>query len=127
MLISPQLLTWIGIGEMMSVSEALAAADVRLFAQALPNALHSPAGKTPAAVRSMAASPNVFVARVAAGDWSGSITVPRLFVAPIAIVPLKVCELPQHGGAAPRLHWMAGPVVTQVSKASVGAPLPLKL
>src|SRR5262249_25151993 len=56
--------------------------DDRLLTNALPKCLHSPSGKTPAALRLMAASPNCLSARVAL--VIGSVTEKPLLTAPIA-------------------------------------------
>src|SRR5712691_8718508 len=76
-LISPQLLMFTGTGAMKSLTSAPKEEDARLFKKVLPNALQVPAGKTPAAVRLMAASPNSPVVRVRGAFGAiGSTTLP---------------------------------------------------
>ena len=57
-LIDPQLVMFTGIGATKSLISAVNDAEERLFKNALPNASQVPGGNTPAAVRSIAVSPN---------------------------------------------------------------------
>lgn len=72
----PQLLMFTACGAMKSLTSLPKAEDDRLFRNVLPNASHVPSGKTPAAVRLIAASPNSPTVR----GWPeiGSVTVPVL-------------------------------------------------
>src|SRR6266487_3818015 len=96
---APQLLMFTGTGATKSLTSAPNDAEARLFRNALPNASHVPAGKTPAAV--------------------------RLLTAPIEFVPFRVRWLPQHGKLLLEKHWLVGPVVTHRSRPRVGVPPPL--
>src|SRR5215470_8257078 len=123
MLTVPQLLMLTGTGATKSLTSAVNDAEARLFRNALPKALQVPGGKTPAAVRLMAASPKVSAFWV----WPliGSVTASRLLTAPSESEPLSVTWLPQHGTVLLDRHWLAGPLVTHVSRLSVGRPPPL--
>ena len=70
----PQLLMFTGCGAMKSLTSAGNDADERLFRNALPKPSHVPGGKTPAAVRLIAASPKVARGQ-AARSAIGSVTV----------------------------------------------------
>src|SRR6266511_5433797 len=95
-LISPQLLMLTGIGAMKSLTSAGKDAEARLFKKALPNASQVPAGKTPAAVRLMAASPNVSALRLRGASGAiVSVTASRLLTAPIEFVLFRTRRLPQ--------------------------------
>src|SRR6266516_1859949 len=94
----PQLLMFTGTGATKSLTSAGNDADERLFRNALPKASQVPGGKTPAAVRLMAASPNLNAPMLfAVFDTNGSVTAPRLLTAPIEFVLFRFTWLPQHG------------------------------
>src|SRR6266508_581418 len=99
-------------------------ADERLFRNTLPNAWHVPAGNTPAAVRLTAASPKVPAGRDSLAI--GSVTVTPLTAPSASPRPLRSTRLPQHGTEFDEKHWLAGPLVTHLSRPSTGLPLPPK-
>src|SRR5215831_14485820 len=103
--ISPQLAMCTGTGATKSLTSAPNDAEARLFRNALPNASQVPGGNTPAAVRLMAVSPKVSACRVRGALGAiGSVTLSRLFTAPIESVPLRVTWLLQHGRALLEKH-----------------------
>src|SRR6266566_356418 len=86
---SPQLLMFTGTGAMKSLISAVNEEEERLFRKVLPKAVHVLAGKTPAAVRLIAASPKSPVDRVrGAFGAMGSVTLPEL-TAPSASPPAR--------------------------------------
>src|SRR6516162_9006146 len=124
--IAPQLLMFTGTGATKSLSSAVNDAEERLLRNALPNASQVPGGNTPAAVRLMAVSPKVSACRVRGALGAiGSLTLSRLFTAPIESVPLRVSWLPQHGRLLAEKHWLIGPEVTHRSSPRVKMPPPL--
>src|SRR5512133_2282563 len=72
----PQLLMLTGTGAMKSFSSAVNEDEERLFRKVLPNASQTPGVKTPARVRSIAASPNRPAVRLP--PRIGSLIVPLL-------------------------------------------------
>src|SRR6516164_7426651 len=90
-LISPQLLMFTGTGAMKSLISAVNDAEERLFKNVLPNASQVPGGNTPAAVRSIAVSPNcragTGLMELGEPGNSGSVTASRLLTAPIESLP----------------------------------------
>src|SRR6266516_1413614 len=121
MMTVPQLLMLTATGATKSLTSAGNDAEARLFRNALPNASQTPVGKTPTAVRLMAASPKVSELRVLGALGAiGSVTASRLLTAPSEFVPFSVFWLPQHGMELDDKHWLAGPEVTHVSAATVG-------
>src|SRR6266704_4585502 len=125
--ISPQLLMFTGTGAMKSLISAVNEEDERLFRKVLPKAVHVLAGKTTAAVRLIAASPNSPVDRVrGAFGAMGSVTLPGLTAPSASPAALRSTRLPQHGRLLLEKHWLVAPLVTQRSKPRVGEPLPLK-
>src|SRR6266496_1693799 len=87
-----------GTGATKSLTSAGNAADERLLRNALPNASQVPGGKTPAAVRLMAASPNLSAPMLfGVFDTNGSVTASRLLTAPIELLLFRVIWSPQHG------------------------------
>src|SRR5690349_19815788 len=111
----PQLLMFTGIGATKSLTSAVNEADERLFKKVLPNASQTPAGKTPAVVRLIAASPKVSPGSVMLGFAIGSITVP-LLMAPSELLELRITWLPQQGSELLEKHWLVEPLVTQNSR-----------
>ena len=112
---------------MKSLISAVNDEDERLFRNALPNASQVPAGKTPAAVRLIAASPNSARGQAATarsedrvGDRAG---VDRALCVAGAE---RFTRLPQQGSELLEKHWLVAPLVTHVSRPSVGVPLPPK-
>src|SRR5438552_13051850 len=98
----PQLLMFTAIGAMKSLISAVNEEEERLLTNALPNDSHVPAGKTLAAVRSIAASPNSPAPRFP--PTMGSLMVP-VFTAPSAApAALRLTCLPQHGSALAEKH-----------------------
>src|SRR5215469_12755089 len=131
-LISPQLLMLTGTGAMKSLISAVNDAEERLLANVLPNASQVPGGNTPAAVRSIAVSPNCRAGTGLSGlgelGNSGSVTGSRLLTAPIESLPLRVSCLPQQGRVLLEKHWLAvlpAAAVSQNSSPRVGLPPPL--
>src|SRR5215217_3890026 len=125
-MIVPQFEMFTATGAMKSLSSAVKDEDERLFTNALPNASHTPGGKTPAAVRSIAASPKSPAPRLPPAI--GSAIVP-VFTAPSETVPASVTCLPQQGSALALKHWLAvlpAPAVSQVFRPNVGVPEPPK-
>src|SRR5260370_22985271 len=123
---SPQLLMFTGTGATKSLTSAPNDAEARLFKNALPSASHVPDGKTPAAVRLIAASPKVSAGRLLGAFGAiGSDTASRLLTAPIESVLFRFTWLPQHGRLLLEKHWLVLPLVNQVSKPRVGRPPPL--
>src|SRR6266567_9648131 len=125
MMIVPQLLMLTGTGATKSLTSAGNDADERLFRNALPKASQVPGGKTPAAVRLMAVSPNLNAPTLFVPDWNGSVTAPRLLTAPIESVPFSVTWLPQQGRLLLEKHWLVEPEVTHRSSPRTGLPPPL--
>src|SRR5215471_15438377 len=129
MLIVPQLLTCTPIGAMKSLTSAVNDVEARLLTNALPKFSQIPGGKTPAAVRLMAVSPNVPVGTlVAFPDRNGSVTA-SVLTAPIESLLFRVCCLPQHGSELLEKHWLAvlpAAAVSHVSSPRVGFPPPLE-
>src|SRR5258708_7188171 len=108
----PQLLMFTGTGATKSLTSAVNEADERLFRNALPNALQTPGGNTPAPVRLMAVSPKVFAANVRGAFGAiGSITLPGL-MAPSELAELRLMLFPQQGSELLAKHWLVEPVVT---------------
>src|SRR6266567_2205496 len=125
MLTVPQLEMFTGTGATKSLISAVNDAEERLRTNALPKASQVPAGKTPAAVRLMAVSPNVSPGRsLGAPGLIGSVTV-SVLTAAIAVEAPRAFLLPQHGTVLLEKHWLAAPLVTQVSSPIVGLPPPL--
>src|SRR6266487_315642 len=94
-------------GATKSLTSAGNDADERLLRNALPNASQVPGGKTPAAVRLIAASPKVSAGRVLGALGAiGSVTAPTLFTAPIELVLFRFTWLPQHGRLLLEKHWL---------------------
>src|SRR5215207_720464 len=124
MLIVPQLLMLIGCGATKSFTSAGNEAEARLLRKALPSAVQVPAGKTPAAVRLIAASPNVFAGRLTLAI--GSVTVIELTAPSANPVAERFTRLPQQGNELLEKHWLVAPLVTHFSRPSTGAPLPPK-
>src|SRR6266702_559986 len=115
-------------GATKSLTSAPNDAEARLFKNALPRASHVPVGKTPAAVRLIAASPKVSAARLLGALGAiGSMTASRLLTAPIESVPFRVTLLPQHGRLLLEKQSLVEPVagVTHRSSPRVGLPPPL--
>src|SRR6266705_1528623 len=113
-------------GATKSLTSAPNDAEARLFKNALPRASHVPVGKTPAAVRLIAASPKVSAARLLGALGAiGSETASRLLTAPIELVPFSVTWLPQQGRLLLEKHWLVEPEVTHRSRPRVGLPPPL--
>src|SRR5829696_4251507 len=97
-LIVPQLLMLTGSGAMKSLTSAGNDADERLLRKALPNALQVPAGKTPALVRLIEASPNSpLVGSRGASGLIGSVTVFVLTAPSASFAADRSSRLPQHG------------------------------
>src|SRR6266540_836465 len=97
-LMKPQLEMFTGTGAMKSLTSAGNDADERLFRNALPKASQVPAGKTPVAVRLMAASPNLNAPMLfGVFDTNGSVTASRLLTAPSELLLFRVIWSPQHG------------------------------
>src|SRR6266536_1329403 len=95
MLTVPQLEMFTGTGATKSLTSAGNAADERLLRNALPNASQVPGGKTPAAVRLMAASPNLSAPMLfGVFDTNGSVTASRLLTAPIELLLFRVIWSP---------------------------------
>lgn len=93
----------------------------------LPNASQVPGGKTPAAVRLIAASPNSPVVRErGAPGGTGSLTVAVLTAPSANPAADRLTRLPQHGSALAEKHWLVAPLVTHFSRPRVGVPLPEK-
>src|SRR6188474_3045702 len=114
MLIVPQLLMLTGCGATKSFTSAGKEADERLFRNALPSASQVPAGKTPAAVRLTAASPNVPAGRLTFAIGSSTVVE---FTAPSAKpAALRSTRLPQQGSLLAEKHWLVAPVVTHLSR-----------
>src|SRR6266487_825333 len=104
-------------GATKSFISAPNADEARLFKNALPSASHVPVGKTPAAVRLIAASPKVSAARLLGALGAiGSDTASRLLTAPIESLLFRFTWLPQHGRLLLEKHWLVGPLVTHVSR-----------
>src|SRR4051794_14077172 len=123
----PQLLTFTPIGAMKSLISAVKDDDERDFANALPKASQVPAGNTPAAVRSIAASPNSPTPSEAL-PLRGSV-IATVLTAPSAVAPVRVWCLPQHGRAFAEKHWatvLPAAAVNQKLMPRVGVPLPPK-
>src|SRR6266487_4941657 len=97
MLILPQLVMLTGCGATKSFTSAGNDADERLFRNALPSASHVPAGKTPDAVRLIAASPKVPAGRLTLAI--GSVTVTELTAPSAKPASERFTRLPQHGKA----------------------------
>src|SRR5215470_4955929 len=113
-------------GATKSLTSAPNEAEARLFKNALPSASQVPLGNTPAAVRLIAASPKVNGSRLLGALGAiGSDTASRLLTAPIESELFRSMWLPQHGRLLLEKHWLVGPLVTQVSRPSVGRPPPL--
>src|SRR6266567_6530038 len=125
MMIVPQLLMLTGTGATKSLTSAGNDADERLFRNALPKASQVPWGKTPAAVRLMAASPNLSAPTLFVPGCNGSVTAPRLLTAPSESPLFRFTWLPQQGRLLLEKHWLVGPVVTHLSSPRVGRPPPL--
>src|SRR6266542_2333095 len=87
----PQLLMFTGCGATKSLISAGNEADERLFRKTLPKAVQVPAGKTPAALRLIAASPNLFAARLTPAI--GSETVVELTAPSASLSPLRSTRL----------------------------------
>src|SRR6266511_2295018 len=103
MVMLPQLLMFTATGAMKSFSSAVNEEEERLLTNVLPNASHVPGGKTPAAVRSIAASPNSPAVRFPPA--MGSAMVP-VFTAPSATpAAVRFNRLPQHGSELAEKHW----------------------
>src|SRR5881275_2746834 len=95
-----------GCGAMKSFTSAVNDADERLLRNVLPNAVQVPAGKTPAAVRLIAASPNSPVDRLRGlPGGTGSVTVAVLTAPSASPNAVKSCRLPQQGSAFAEKHW----------------------
>src|SRR5215468_7459875 len=106
MTIVPQLLIFMFTGATKSLTSAPKDAEARLFRNALPRASQVPVGKTPAAVRLIAASPKVTVSRLLGASGAiGSDTASRLLTAPIESVLFRSMWLPQHGSLLLEKHW----------------------
>src|SRR5829696_5116297 len=120
----PQLLMLTGWGAMKSLTSAGKEAEERLLRNALPKASQVPAGKTPAAVRLIAASPKVSPGRLTLAI--GSVTVTVLTAPSANPAAERFTRLPQHGSEFAEKHWLVAPVVTHLSRPSTGAPLPPK-
>src|SRR5919202_1968720 len=113
---------------MKSLMSAVNDGDERLLTKVLPKAVQVPAGKTLAAVRSMAASPNRPTPSDGEPVWTGSVTA-TVLTAPSEFAPLSVMWLPQQGSALAEKHWptvLPAAAVSQVLRARVGVPLPPK-
>src|SRR6266498_2624128 len=124
MMIWPQLLMFTGTGATKSLTSEVNEAADRLFRNTLPKDLQVPGGITPAPVRLMAASPNVFATRLrGAFGGMGSVTVVEL-TAPSEFAELRVTWLPQHGTELALKHppWLA--FVSHVFRLSTGVPPP---
>src|SRR5215218_6554240 len=102
----PQFLMFTAIGAMKSLSSAVNDELERLLTNALPNASQIPGANTPAAVRSIAASPNRPTPSDGEPDCSGSVIL-TVFTAPSETAPLRVTCRPQHGSALAEKHWPA--------------------
>src|ERR1051326_2192297 len=104
-LISPQFEMLTGCGAMKSLISAVNDVDERLFTNTLPNPVHTFAGKTPAAVRLMAASPKRPVPSVrGAFGGTGSVTEPVLTAPSASPSPVRSTRLPQHGTVLAEKH-----------------------
>src|SRR2546428_6869063 len=115
MVMVPQLLMLTATGATKSLTSAVNEAEERLFRNALPNALHTPGGNTPAPVRLMDASPKVLVANVRGALGAiGSVT-ETVLIAPSELAEVRLMWLPQQGSALLEKHWLVEPVVTQKS------------
>src|SRR6266581_6442600 len=122
----PQLLMFTGTGATKSLTSDPNDAEARLFKKTLPNPAHVVAGKTPAVVRLIAASPKVRAARLLGAFGAiGSVTASRLLTAPIESALFRFTWLPQHGRLLLEKHWLVEPVVTHLSRPRVGLPPPL--
>src|SRR5437870_4552221 len=119
----PQLVMFTGTGATKSLASDPNDAEARLFRNTLPRAVQIPAGKIPASLRLMAASPNVNAAGVP--PEIGSVTASRLLTAASESEPSSATALPQQGTALLEKHWLEAPVVTHVSSPRVGLPPPL--
>src|SRR5215217_9249658 len=124
MMIVPQLLMLTGCGATKSFTSAGNEAEERLFRNTLPNASQVPAGKTPDAVRLIAASPNVPAGRLTFAI--GSVTVTALTAPSANPAADRFTRLPQQGSWLVAKHWLVAPLVTHFSRPSTGAPLPPK-
>src|SRR6266496_6127925 len=126
MLTVPQLEMFTGTGATKSLTSAGNDADERLLRNALPKAVQVPEGKTPAAVRFIAVSPNLSAPMLfGALGPIGSVTAPMLLTAPIESLLFRFTWLPQHGRLLLEKHWLVEPVVTHLSSPRVGLPPPL--
>src|SRR6266545_3627714 len=123
MVMVPQLLMLTGRGATKSLTSAGKEAEERLFRKPLANASQV-LPKTPAAVRLIAASPKVSPGRLTPAI--GSVTVEVLTAPSANPAAERFTRLPQHGSELLEKHWLVGPLVTHVSRASTGAPLPPK-
>src|SRR5215469_8593202 len=127
-LIDPQLLMFTLIGATKSLTSEPNDAEARLFRNALPNPSQVPGGKTPAAVRLMAVSPNSSAGTLLLPGRFGSVTGPTLLTAPIESVPFRFTWFPQQGSELLEKHWLAvlpAAAVSHVSSPRVGLPPPL--
>src|SRR5262245_51343197 len=140
MLTVPQLLMLTGCGATKSFISAPNAEDERLFRKVLPNASQVPRGKTFAAVRLMAASPNSPAVRFPPAI--GSLIVPVLTAPsakPAAERLIRLSSTPSSAssaGTAPqqgsvfeaRQSLAAAPLaaVSHLTRPRVGVPLPPK-
>src|SRR5215212_1797097 len=124
MLIVPQLVMLTGCGATKSFTSAGNEADERLLRKTLPSASQVPAGKTPAAVRLTAASPNVPAGRLTLAI--GSVTVEVLTAPSAKPAAERFTRLPQQGSELAEKHWLVAPLVTHFSRPSTGVPLPPK-
>src|SRR5262245_60062825 len=137
---APQLEIFTGTGAMKSFTSAVKEDDERLLRNVLPNASQVPAGKTPASVRSTAASPKRPV--VSDRPAIGSLIVPVLTAPSANPAALRLMRLsstpssassvglaPQHGSVlAERQSEALSPcaAVSHLTRPSVGVPLPEK-
>src|SRR5512145_42195 len=114
----PQLETLTSIGRMKSFKDELNEFDERLLTYPRPKLMQASESKTPAAVRSIAASPKVSPGSVS--PVTGSRT-EAAFTEPSA-KPVSGITGPQQGPEGADAH---GPVAVQRDRPSVGFPPPL--
>src|SRR6266545_7214541 len=107
MMIRPQLEMFTGCGATKSLTSAGNDADERLFRNVLPNAVQTPGGNTPAAVRLTAASPKVPAGRDTLAI--GSVTVTALTAPSAKPAAPRSMRLPQQGSAFAEKHWLVAP------------------
>src|SRR6266511_1796037 len=98
---------WIGCGATKSFTSAVNDVDERLFRKVRPNAVQVPEGKTPAAGRLTAASPNSPAVRLPPAI--GSLTVPLLTAPSAKPAAERLTRLPQQGSEFAEKHWPVAP------------------